>query len=315
MAQGLPYYEKFITNYPTVHQLAEAPEDQVLKDWEGLGYYSRARNMHTASRQIVEERQGNFPSSFEEILALKGVGEYTAAAISSLAFNHPHAVVDGNVFRVLARYLGISTPINSTKGKKQFTSWAGKLLDTKDPGTYNQAIMEFGALQCVPKNPDCDQCPLQKSCVAYATGRVNELPFKERRNYNRLRYFNYILLKNNGKVWLQQRTERDIWSRLYEFYRVETAAEVEVPVVLDQLLDDLQLKNSEMLLEKNSTLKPHKLSHQTIYINVLEVRLKADAGEVLKQSGSWVDEELLTDYALPRPLRVYLDRNQLTLRL
>ncbi|MDZ7848523.1 MAG: A/G-specific adenine glycosylase [Owenweeksia sp.] len=269
--QGLPYYQRFVKNYPTIKDLADAKEDQVLKDWEGLGYYSRARNLHTASRQMMKTGSGKFPERHDEILSLKGVGPYTAAAISSFAYNLPHAVVDGNVYRVLSRLRRIHTPINSTEGKKEFARLADEMLYRKEPGLYNQAIMEFGALHCTPVNPRCESCPLQRQCLAYQAGEVSELPKKLRKKYNRQRYFHYALLHSRGKLYLEQRQGSDIWQRLYQFKLVEAPG----PLTQDEFMAELNtdLASHDYIMEEQTSLKPHKLSHQTIHIEIIKIEL------------------------------------------
>lgn len=215
--QGLPYYERLIAAYPTVEHLARAPLDDVLKRWEGLGYYSRARNLHAAAQHIAFERGGVFPDTFEEIRALKGVGDYTAAAIASFAFDLPHAVLDGNVYRVLARFFGIETPVNTPEAQKRFSALAQQLLDPTRPGAYNQAIMDFGAQHCRPRQPLCDQCPLAMRCVALQRGRVADLPQKNPPAPRQQRFFLYAVFRKDNAVWMQQRPAGDIWAHLYEF--------------------------------------------------------------------------------------------------
>lgn len=222
--QGLPYYERLIAAYPTVEHLARAPLDDVLKRWEGLGYYSRARNLHAAARHIAFERGGVFPNTFEEIRALKGVGDYTAAAIASFAFDLPHAVLDGNVYRVLARFLGIETPVNTPEAQKRFSALAQQLLDPARPGAYNQAIMDFGAQHCRPRQPLCDQCPLAVRCAAFQQGRVADLPRKNPPAPRQQRFFLYAVFRKDNAVWMQQRPAGDIWAHLYEFALWETDA-------------------------------------------------------------------------------------------
>ncbi len=312
--QGLPYFQKFSKNYPTVYDLAEAPENRVMKDWEGLGYYSRARNLHSAAKQIVSEFNGNFPDAHAEILKLKGVGDYTAAAISSFAYNQPHAVVDGNVFRVLARVFGIFTPINTGAGKKQFDKLAAELLYRKDPATYNQAIMEFGALQCVPKSPDCEVCPLKNGCNAYINGTMDSLPVKEKKSYDRKRYFNFALIKSKNQVLVEPRTGQDIWKQLYQFPLVEHTDLIE-PGQMNVELEVFMGKTSELTFEKVTDLPTHKLSHQTIYCRIFEISCKGKL-KLAKGSGmKWVNPSELNELGFPRPLRKFLDRKQLTLPL
>ena len=220
IAQGLAYYEKFSKRFPSPRALARATEDEVLKLWQGLGYYSRARNLHAAAKSM----NGQFPTTYEKVRALKGVGDYTAAAICSMAYDMPYAVVDGNVYRVLARVFGIDTPIDSTEGKKEFTALAQDLLDKKHPGDYNQAIMDFGAMVCTPQAPQCLLCPLAKKCVAYQTGRVDDLPVKAQKTKVTERYFHYIYVEQGANIWLHKRGAGDVWQNLYEPPLVETAS-------------------------------------------------------------------------------------------
>lgn len=308
--QGLPYFLKFRKNYPTVHHLAQANEASVMKDWEGLGYYSRARNLHSAAKHISTELQGGFPNTHEDILKLKGVGDYTAAAISSFAFNEPRAVVDGNVFRVLARVFGIATPINSTKGKKEFKALADELMYEKDPATYNQAIMEFGAIQCVPKNPNCNRCPLQQVCYAFAERQVEQLPVKEQKKYNRERYFNYAVINKEGSTLINHRVGKDVWQKLYEWPLVEHSQFLSTEELLEEMS---RLGKAEVTIKSVTDLKPHKLSHQTIHCRIFEMEVNANAEPPLRESEKWVARTELKELAFPRPLRQYLDRKQLNL--
>ncbi len=222
--QGMPYYERLASAYPTVEALAQAPLDELLKHWQGLGYYSRARNLHAAAQEIANKYGGVFPSTFEGIRSLRGVGDYTAAAVGSFAFGLPHAVLDGNVYRVLARFWGIETPVNTPKGREQFAALAQTLLDTERPGAYNQAIMDFGATLCRPRRPLCGECPLSDRCVAFRQGRITELPQKKPGRPRQSRFFLYAVFLQAGRVWMQQRLSGDIWANLYEFARVETDA-------------------------------------------------------------------------------------------
>lgn len=224
--QGLPYFERLRAAFPTVAHLANAPEDQLMHLWEGLGYYSRARNLHTTAKYIAFQLGGVFPSKYEKIVQLKGIGPYTAAAIASFAFGLPHAVLDGNVFRVLARYFGISTPIDSTEGKKQFAELANRLLPPNCPADYNQALMDFGALQCKPANPLCNTCPLQPYCVAYKQQTVEILPVKAKKMVRKARFFTYLVIQSDQHIYICKRTNSDIWQNLYEFPMLETATEL-----------------------------------------------------------------------------------------
>jgi A/G-specific adenine glycosylase len=219
--QGLPYYEKFIAAYPTVSHLADAPQDEVLKNWEGLGYYSRARNMHATAKYIAGELAGRFPDTYAGIRDLKGVGDYTAAAIAAFAYDLPHAVLDGNVYRVLARFFGIRTSIDTPAAKNEFSALAATLLDTARPGAYNQAIMDFGAMHCTPRQPACATCPLQKHCVAFKTGQVSELPVKSKAAEKKDRFFAYAVFYHGDHTWVRQRAGKDIWQNLYEFPLLE----------------------------------------------------------------------------------------------
>ena len=220
--QGLAYWQRFTERYPTVKDLATAPEGEVLKLWQGLGYYSRARNLLSAARQVVNDHGGQFPSTHAELLKLKGVGDYTAAAIASICFGRPDAVVDGNVFRVLARVFGIETPIDSTAGRKEFRALAGRLLDPAHPGDHNQAVMELGATVCTPKNYACLLCPLQARCIAFATGRIDALPVKAGVTRTRDRFFNYLHIATAKGLFLRQRTGKDIWQGLWELPLIES---------------------------------------------------------------------------------------------
>ncbi|MCW4468156.1 A/G-specific adenine glycosylase [Flavobacterium sp. MFBS3-15] len=229
VAQGTPYFVKFTEAFPTVHDMASAPEEHILKLWQGLGYYSRARNLHATARQVAFEMGGTFPNSYAGLLKLKGVGDYTAAAIASISYGEPVPVVDGNVYRVLARYFGIQTDISSSGAKKQFTEVAASLLPKDDAATFNQAMMEFGALQCVPKNPDCSVCIFNKECAAFLTGRVSMLPVKLKKTKVTDRFFNYLIVKDAaGHTIVNKRTAKGIWHNLYEFPLIETEKEVSV---------------------------------------------------------------------------------------
>lgn len=222
--QGMPYYEKFVKAYPDARALAGAPEDEVLKMWEGLGYYSRARNLLNAARYIADERNGVFPDKYEDIRALKGVGDYTAAAIASFAFNLPYPVVDGNVYRVLSRYFALDAATDLSSSKKMFASLAGKLLHPEQPGAFNQAIMDFGALCCTPAQPDCGNCPLKQRCLALVKGSPADYPVRLKKNAKKERFFLYLVVRRGDKILIRKRAGRDIWNGLYEFPFIETAS-------------------------------------------------------------------------------------------
>lgn len=285
--QGLPYYEAFITKYPTVFDLAKAEENEVLKLWQGLGYYSRARNLHFTAKHIVNGLNGEFPSTYKALLQLKGVGDYTASAIASFCFNEVTAVLDGNVYRVLARYFGVFTPINSSKGAKEFRALAQELIDKNKPAVYNQAIMEFGAVQCKPKNPECFSCPLNTSCVAFSTNVVHELPVKIKPAKAKIKHFNFLVfVSQDKKTVLEKRKGKGIWQNLYQFPLLETQEEqtytafkklVESQDYMKNLPFELLLYNKEVIV--------HKLSHQHLYtkfwiVNV--VRLNSEGISISK---------------------------------
>lgn len=268
VVQGLPYYKAFISAYPIVEDLANASEQEVLKLWQGLGYYSRARNLHTTAKYVSNKLGGVFPSSYYELLKLKGVGDYTASAIASICFNEASAVVDGNVYRVLARYFGIFIPINSSKGIKEFKELAQQLINDKDPGTHNQAIMEFGARQCKPQNPDCENCIFNDSCIALQQKKISELPVKIKKTKIKKVYFNYIvILDMDHKTIFQQRIGKGIWQNLFEFPLIESVKNLTLKDLQDlKTYQELSLKysiNSILLYNEEPIL--HKLSHRNIY--------------------------------------------------
>ncbi len=283
--QGLEYYQKFITSFPTIYDLAKADEKTILKLWQGLGYYSRARNLHFSARHIVNELNGKFPENYTELLKLKGVGDYTASAVASICYNESTAVVDGNVYRVLSRYFGVHTPINSTKGIKEFKQLAQQLIDKKQPGTFNQAIMEFGAIQCKPQNPDCTICPLNSSCIALQKQLVVKLPTKDKKITVKKRFFNYLVISDPyNNIVIQQRKEKGIWQYLYEFPLIETSKEFHLKALLEtnefcSIVNDdtttVSLFNKSMIV--------HKLSHQHLYTKFWIITTT----KKLKNSISW----------------------------
>lgn len=283
--QGRPYWERFMKRWPTVEALAAATEDEVLRQWQGLGYYSRARNLLTAARQVTS--QGGFPSTFKELLTLKGVGTYTAAAIASIAFDEPVAVVDGNVYRVLARYFGISTPINSTEGKKEFALLAQSLLPPKEPAAYNQALMDFGAMQCTPASPACHHCPLMETCSACQQGNVSSLPVKLRTLKVKERHFSYIYIRYKGQTALRRRPSGDIWQGLYEPLLIE-----------DGVLDMEPVR----LLRQNVK---HVLTHRVIYADFW--LWQPELLPTLPDGYFWIDECDLSQYAVPRLVELLLN--------
>ncbi|WP_348822522.1 A/G-specific adenine glycosylase [Flavobacterium aestuarii] len=275
VAQGMPYFLSFMANFPTVFDLANAHEEQVLKLWQGLGYYSRARNLHKTAQIVAYDRNGVFPDNYNDLLKLKGIGEYTAAAIASFSYNECVPVVDGNVFRVLSRYFGIETDIAQASAKKEFAALAFELMPKDNPALFNQAIMEFGALQCVPKNPDCAECVFNNSCTALQKGTVNQLPVKSKKLKVRNRYFNYIVAVDEVEnTIIQKRTAKGIWHNLYEFPLIETGQAEDfdaiVPLIQNFFTDENEV---ESVLEYNPESIIHKLSHQHLYIKFWKVRL------------------------------------------
>jgi A/G-specific adenine glycosylase len=270
VAQGISYYQKFIQKYPKLTDLAQANEQEILKLWQGLGYYSRARNLHFAAKQIIKEFNGIFPDSYKDLLKLKGVGEYTAAAIASICYNEPIAVLDGNVFRVLSRIFGVDVPVNTSEGKKIFKELAQKNIHKQFPAEYNQAIMEFGALYCKPVNPNCKSCIFKQTCIACQIGKTNEFPVKTKKVKIKKRYFNYLIISNKNKIVLQKRKQKDIWKNLYEFPLIETSNDESIDKIqIDKLLHKLGLKQKSNPVLVCS--KIHKLTHQHLYINFWKI--------------------------------------------
>lgn len=303
--QGLNYYNRFIKKYPTVFKLAAAPDQEVFKLWEGLGYYNRCRNLLFTAREIVEKYNGIFPRTYDDILHLKGVGPYTAAAIASFAYNLPYAVVDGNVFRVLSRFYGIDTAIDSTAGKQVFSVLAHQMLDKKGPGEYNQAIMDFGATVCKPAAPACSHCPLQADCSAYQTGMVNRLPVKEKVLTRRSRHFNYFVFECDNKTWVRQRTGKDIWQDLFEFYLVETGKSQRWTPgsVTDWLKEQLNIQHVTNIEISSPVIQ--QLTHQQVsgcFIRVVLQKIPSS----LSASGQWQTSKGLSRLAFPRLLTQFL---------
>ncbi len=308
--QGWSYYEKFISTYPNIHLLAKAKENEVFKLWEGLGYYNRCRNLLFTAKHIVTTFNGIFPSNYEDLLKLKGVGPYTAAAIASFAFNLPHAVVDGNVFRVFARYYGIHTPTDTKEGLTIFNKIASENLAFKKAGIYNQALMDFGATVCKPMSPLCGDCVMQNTCAAFAQKTVGQLPIKEKVIQKKKRYFDYFLFKLNGKFWIQKRGPGDIWAGLYQFYLVENDKLVIADnayfqqVLKDQLLIDLK----EVKITNESKIYQQQLTHQLLTFRFLTIELKKMPKTFEK--GEWVSIKNLEKFAFPKTINSFLtDQN------
>ena len=305
VAQATPYFFRFLEAFPTVTDMAKAPEEAILKQWQGLGYYSRARNMHFTAQQIVTEYQGNFPNSYNKLLQLKGVGEYTAAAIASIAFNEPVAVVDGNVYRVLSRFFGIETDITSTKAKKEFSELANTLLDKNRPAQFNQALMEFGAIHCTPKNPKCESCVFQSGCIALRDKKTTELPVKLKKTKVTNRFFHYLVFEDpEGKTLLEKRTEKGIWHNLYQFPLLETTESKPYDEILRKIETEHTEKSisSTRVLENEAVL--HKLSHQNLYIRFYKISLN-------KSLTSGIKVESLENYPFPIVIYNFIKSNYL----
>jgi A/G-specific adenine glycosylase len=302
--QGWYYYERFTKTFPDVHSLASAPEEDVYKLWEGLGYYTRCKNLIVTAKIIAEKFDGIFPSSYDEIIKLKGIGPYTAAAISSFAYNEKRAVVDGNVQRVLARYFGLSTPTDSHEGKKLFSHLAQSLIDETSPGIYNQAIMDFGATICRPKNPLCGQCVQSADCVAFNNKFVNDVPVKQKVLKIKKRWLYYFVIENDEGVYIRKRDAKDIWQNLYEFVLLETETEQEE--IAFQFLEEL-LQHQSYVLISTSEIFTQQLTHQRIAGRFLHVRLK----KKLKLNGHYrlVKKININEYAFPRLINSYLEKS------
>ncbi|WP_108867634.1 A/G-specific adenine glycosylase [Aquimarina aquimarini] len=306
VAQGLPYYLSFTEAFPTVFDLANAKEEEVLKLWQGLGYYSRARNLHTTAKYVADDLKGVFPSTYNDLLKLKGVGDYTASAIASICYNEAVPVVDGNVYRVLSRYYGIDTPINTTKGVKEFKELAITLMDHEQPAEYNQAIMEFGALQCKPQSPYCIVCPIQDSCDALKEGRVQLLPVKIKKLKIKKRYFNYLVFcTENQKTIVQQRKGKGIWEGLYEFPLIEGEGVDHATIDSDDIF-------KEMVKGKRYEITPfydkpivHKLSHQHLHTQLYIVKVEESPSIIHNQK--LIDCTDIHGYPVPILLGKFID--------
>ena len=303
VVQGYDYFMRFMKRFPDVATLAQADEDEVMKYWQGLGYYSRARNLHAAAKSM----NGVFPKTYPEVRALKGVGDYTAAAICSFAYNMPYAVVDGNVYRVLSRYLGIDTPIDSTEGKKLLAAVADELLDKKNPALYNQAIMDFGAIQCSPQSPNCMFCPLASGCSALAGGMVAQLPVKQHKTKTTNRYFNYIYVRMGAYTLINKRTGNDIWKNLFEFPLIETpeaVSEEEFPALPE--LRAMFAEGETPIIGLVCRDVKHVLSHRVIYANFYMVDLPENSQSFTSYQKIKADE--LEQYAVSRLVHAFIEK-------
>ncbi|WP_062056883.1 A/G-specific adenine glycosylase [Aquimarina longa] len=307
VAQGLPYYMSFTENFPTVFDLAKASEEKVLKLWQGLGYYSRARNLHTTAKYVADDLNGIFPSTYKDLLQLKGVGDYTASAIASICYEEAVPVVDGNVYRVLSRYFGIETPINSTDGVKEFKELAIALMDHDDPADYNQAIMEFGALQCKPKKPYCSICPLNDSCEALKNGSIEKLPVKLKKIKIKKRYFSYLVFYINDKqTIIQQRIGKGIWQGLYEFPLIESSDPIDKDSIVSHTLFQKMIEDQEYeITEYQSQPILHKLSHQHLYTKFYIIKIGMHLK--IEESHNIVDSKEIHRYPVPILLSNFIE--------
>ena len=303
--QGLPYFNKFLLNYTTVIELANATEKEILKLWQGLGYYSRARNMHQTAIKIKTEMGGNFPSTFDELKKLKGIGDYTAAAVSSFAFGEAKAVVDGNVQRVLSRFFGIKNPINSSIGKKVFFDAAQKFLDKKNPALHNLAMMELGSLVCKPQNPNCLNCPLQEACFAFENNSQTQFPVKAKKLKVRNRYFHYVLIQDKNKTFIRQRIEKDIWQNLFEFPIIEFDKKLNEIELLEKIVAEKWIHKSDKFQFNYITQFKHQLSHQTLFASFWQLEFFTSKKNVIGfEKINWND---LEKYAVPRLIEKFLE--------
>jgi len=296
VVQGLEYYLRFIDVYPNIFTLASADIDDVLKIWQGLGYYSRARNMHTAARYIVDVYQGRFPTTYDELITIKGIGDYTASAIASMAFGQPVPVIDGNVNRVIARLYGVQQPVNKPAGQKEIRAHAEKLMVHNEPGTYNQAIMEFGALQCVPKNPDCNGCIFNRICFAGKNGLVDVLPVKTKTAKITTRYFHYLYVRFGGRTFIRRRIDGDIWTGLYEFPMIETEGETGLDELCRTPAWQSYFPGQTPLVKSVSPEITHRLTHRILKIRFYEITIeRAISGKEFIE----IPETELHRYAVP----------------
>lgn len=302
--QGKQYYLKFIESFPNIKSLASASEDETLKLWQGLGYYSRARNLHRGAKQIIELHNEIFPNKYAELLKISGIGSYTAAAIASIAFNIAVAAIDGNVYRVLSRVFEIDVPIDSNTGKKTFENLANKLIDKKQPGNYNQALMELGAIICKPRNPFCKNCPLQNNCLAYKNGRINTLPVKSKKVLVRKRYFYYLIINYKEWIYVKQRTENDIWKKLYDFPLIESPKDLPTKLIT-QSTDWINIFGQNYAtLNHVSELVNHQLTHQKIYARFIQLTIKNE--KYLPANFIKINKRDIFGLAVPKIIENYL---------
>lgn len=305
VATATDYFNRFINQYPTVSDLALADEREVLKLWQGLGYYSRARNLHATAKIIHIEYKGVFPNTYKEILKLKGIGTYTAAAISSFAFNLPYAALDGNVFRVLSRIYGIDKPIDTGEGKKLFQKLANETMGNARPEIYNQAIIEFGALQCIPRNPKCEICPVQANCLAFGDGQVDQLPLKSKQIKTKNRYFYYLFLSCKNRFIIEKREGKDIWENLYQYPLIESDKAISTEELLQTSKWKGLFENKELAIHSICDKVVHKLSHQNLHTTIIHINMNIDQ---LKNNSSFqiIKYSDIDNYPFPKPIENHL---------
>jgi A/G-specific adenine glycosylase len=305
--QGLPYYQRFIAHFPDVASLAAAHEQDILHLWQGLGYYSRARNMHTAAKEIMKKHRGKFPDTYQEIRNLKGIGDYTAAAIASFAFGLPHVAVDGNVLRVISRIAEIEEDINLGKTRMLISRIAREMMGNSDPALFNQSMMEFGAMQCVAKNPQCDICPLRDRCKAFISGKVQHLPLKINKTKVRNRYIDYLIFQNKEHTYIKRRGKDDIWEGLYDFPLLEHHKSINHTDLIEQVRNEYRISKSINLLHRSKEFR-HRLSHQLLHIhfNIIE-------GIPDSIDGNWIKVRFanLPDFPFPEIINKYKSKNNL----
>jgi A/G-specific adenine glycosylase len=304
--QGLSYYYKFIDQYPDIQSLANSSEDRVLRSWQGLGYYSRARNIHIAAKDIMDRFSGKFPSNYQEIKSLKGIGDYTSAAIASFAFNLPYPVIDGNVNRLISRYFGVIEPIDTAQGKRIIAELTQEVFNSNDPAGHNQAIMEFGALFCIPHHPDCPNCPLNSSCKAYATDQVSSLPIKIKRVKVRKRYFTYLLINKEDQIALSKRSGNDIWKNMYQLPLLETDQYQGVEDLMNHQLWSKYLPDNSYTITSVEGPRIHKLSHQEIKAQFISVDFNDDQ-VALNENLQLIPINRISDYPIPKLIETFLE--------
>lgn len=304
--QGMPYYLRFSETFPTLKKLAHASRDEVLKLWQGLGYYTRARNLHETARHIHFHLKDKFPDTYDELLKLKGVGPYTAAAVASIAFKRPVAVVDGNVARLLTRLFAVSVPVDSSDGKNMLTALANELLDQHDPGTHNQAFMEFGSLICVPHKPKCGECVVNTLCLAYEQNLADEIPVKQKKTPVRNRYFHYLDIRTANRILLRKRNQKDIWHSLYDFPMIETVSVIGTNVLMKHDEWKRLFKEMPIRISSRPVYMKHQLTHQTLhcyfYQIYTELELIVEEDDIIS-----IRFDEIQEYAVPRVIERYLD--------